>query len=71
MNRKHWQEKKVKKEQNKKTKKKIIYTMSSRYLIYAGLIDNNHYAQIEPLLSHTAKKQRHKSKLRIKLLTGC
>lgn len=45
--------------------------MRSTYLIYAGQIDNNHYAQIGPLLSHTAKKQRHKSKLRTKLLTGC
>lgn len=48
-----------------------MYTMSSSYLIYAGQIDDNHYAQIVPLLSHTAKKQRHKSKLRIKHLTGC
>lgn len=49
------------------SKAKIMQTMSSWYLINDGWVDNIHRAQMEPLLYHTAEKQRHKSKLGMKL----
>lgn len=51
--------------------KKLMQTISSEHQIHAGQIDGNHYAQIISLLSHTAKKLRHTSKLGTKRLTGC
>lgn len=55
----------------RKKQKTKLQTISSEHQIHAGQIDAAHDSQIIPLLSHTAKKLRHASKLGTKHLTGC